>query len=118
MKSMQPTQSLFMATVYRPPEPYTAFLTDSLNSYRTLSWQIIFKFFMTLLFTWKSPQAHSGFRSHHRLQHVSGPTHCHSHTLDLLLSRGINVVHLNIFFSQSWTIGPPFYYSMQWPDLG
>ena len=28
MKSMQPTQSLFIATVYRPPGPYTAFLTE------------------------------------------------------------------------------------------
>ena len=24
-------------------------------------------------------------------QHVSGPTHCHNHTLDLILSHGINV---------------------------
>ena len=28
MKSMQPTQSLFIATVYRPPGPYTVFLTE------------------------------------------------------------------------------------------
>ena len=28
MKAMQPTQSLFIATVYRPPGPYTAFLTE------------------------------------------------------------------------------------------
>ena len=28
MKSMQPTQSLFIATVYRPHGPYTAFLTE------------------------------------------------------------------------------------------
>ena len=27
-KSMQPTQSLFIATVYRRPGPYTAFLTE------------------------------------------------------------------------------------------
>ena len=57
---------------------------------------------MTLIFTWKSPQTHSkkafgaiidsvGF-----VQHVSGPTHCHSHTLDLVLSHGINVVDLNV----------------------
>ena len=31
------------------------------------------------------------------VQHVSGPSHCHSHTLDLVLSRGINVVDLNVF---------------------
>ena len=37
------------------------------------------------------------------LQHVSGPTHCHSHTLDLVLSHGINIVDLNIF---PWSIGP------------
>ena len=30
------------------------------------------------------------------VQHVSGPTHCHSHTLDLVLSHGINV-DLNVF---------------------
>ena len=28
MKSMQPTQSLFIATVYSPPGPYTAQLTE------------------------------------------------------------------------------------------
>ena len=28
MKSMQPIQSLFIATVYRPPGPYTAFLIE------------------------------------------------------------------------------------------
>ena len=31
------------------------------------------------------------------VQHVSGPTHCHSHTLDLVLSHLINVVDLNVF---------------------
>ena len=31
------------------------------------------------------------------VQHVYGPTHCHSHTLDLVLSRGINIVDLNDF---------------------
>jgi hypothetical protein len=31
------------------------------------------------------------------VQHVSGPTHCHSHALDLVLSRGINIVDLNVF---------------------
>ena len=28
MKSMQPTQACFIATVYRPPGQYTAFLTE------------------------------------------------------------------------------------------
>ena len=28
LKSMQPTQSLFIATVYRPSGPYTAFFTE------------------------------------------------------------------------------------------
>ena len=28
------------------------------------------------------------------VQHISGPTHCHSHTLDLVLSHGINIVDL------------------------
>ena len=31
------------------------------------------------------------------LSNISGPTHCHSHTLDLVLSHGINVVDLNVF---------------------
>ena len=31
------------------------------------------------------------------VQRVSGPTHCQSHTLDLVLSRRINVVDLNVF---------------------
>ena len=35
------------------------------------------------------------------VQHVFGPTQCHCHVLDLVSSRGINVVDLN---------GPPFYY--------
>jgi hypothetical protein len=30
IKSMQPTQSLFIATVHRPPGPYTAFLIEFL----------------------------------------------------------------------------------------
>ena len=30
-------------------------------------------------------------------QHDSGPTHCHSHTMDLGLSRGIIIVDLNVF---------------------
>uniref|UniRef100_A0A8K9XEN3 Reverse transcriptase domain-containing protein n=1 Tax=Oncorhynchus mykiss TaxID=8022 RepID=A0A8K9XEN3_ONCMY len=29
--------------------------------------------------------------------YIHGPTHCHSHTLDLVLSHGINVVDLNVF---------------------
>jgi hypothetical protein len=31
MKSIQPTQSLFIAAVHRPPGPYTAFLTEFLS---------------------------------------------------------------------------------------
>jgi hypothetical protein len=31
------------------------------------------------------------------VQHVFGPTHWHSHTLDLFLSCGINIVDLNVF---------------------
>ena len=31
------------------------------------------------------------------VQHAFGPTHCHSNTLDLVLSRGINVVDLIVF---------------------
>ena len=31
------------------------------------------------------------------VQHVSGPTHCHIHTLDLVLSHGIYIVDLNVF---------------------
>jgi hypothetical protein len=40
------------------------------------------------------------------VQHVSEPTHFHNHTLDLVLSHGIDIVDLNVFF----IIRPPFYY--------
>ena len=104
MKSMQPTQSLAIATVYRPPGPYTAFLTEFPEFLSDLVVMADNNLsLVTLIFTWKSPQTHSkkafgaiidsvGF-----VQHVSGPTHCHSHTPDQVLSHGINVVDLNVF---------------------
>jgi hypothetical protein len=103
MKSMQPTQSLFIATVYRPPGPYTAFLTefpeflsglvviadnihifDDFNIHMEKSTDPLQKAFGAIIDS-------IGF-----VQHVSGPTHCHSHTLDLFLSCGINIV-FNVF---------------------
>ena len=99
MKSMQPTQSLFIATVYRPPGPYTAFLMEfpefqsdlvvmadnihifgDLNIHMEKSTDPLQKSFRAIIDS-------VGFR----------PTHCQSHSLDLLLSRGINVVDLNVF---------------------
>ena len=104
MKSMQPTQSLFIATVYRPPGPYTAFLTEfpeflsdlvimadnihifgDYNVHMEKSTDPLQKAFGAIIDS-------VGF-----VQHVSGPTHCHSHTLDLVLSQGLNVVDLNAF---------------------
>ena len=98
--SMQPTQSLFIATVYRPPGPYTAFLTESPEFLSDLI--VIADNILILIFTWKSPQTHSKRLSEPSstqwvLSNMSGPTHCHSHTLDIVLSHGINVVALNVF---------------------
>ena len=101
MKSMQPTQSLFIATVYRPPGPYTAFLIEfpELPSDLVVIADNILIFGDFYIHMEKSTDPHQktpidsvGF-----VQHVSGPTHCHSHTLDLVLSHGINVVDLNVF---------------------
>jgi hypothetical protein len=104
MKSMQPIQSLSIATVYRPPRSYKAFLTEfpeflsdfvvmadnikifgDFNFHMEKSTDPLQKAFGTIIDS-------VGF-----VQHVSRPTHCHSHTLDLVLSRGIDVVDLNVF---------------------
>ena len=98
MKSMQPTKSLFIATVYRPPGPYIAFLTE------------FPEFLSDLVVIAHNIHIFGDFNIHMEkstdggiidsvgfVQHVSRPTHCHSHTLDLVLSRGINVVDLNVF---------------------
>ena len=78
MKSMQPTQTLFIATVYRPSGPYAAFLTEFLEFLLDLVVMADnIHIFDDLIFTWKSPH----------VQHVSRSTHCHSHNLDLVLSR-------------------------------
>jgi hypothetical protein len=104
MKSMQPTQSLFRATVYRPLGPYTAFLTEFpefLSDLVVIADNInIFGDFNIHMEKSTDPLQKAfgaiidlvGF-----VQHVSGPTHCHSHTLDLVLSHGINVVDLMFF---------------------
>ena len=104
MKSMQPTQSLFIATVYRPPGPYSAFLTEFpefLSNLAVMADNIhIFGDFNIHMEKSADPLQKAfgpiidsvGF-----VLHVFGPTHCHRHTLDLVLSRGINVVDLNVF---------------------
>ncbi|CDQ87263.1 unnamed protein product [Oncorhynchus mykiss] len=104
MKYMQPTQSLFIATVCRPPGPYTAFLTEFpefLSDLVVIADNIhIFGDFNIHMEKSTDP-LQKAFRaiidSVGFVQHVSGPTHCHSHTLDLVLSHGINVVDLNVF---------------------
>jgi hypothetical protein len=101
MKCMQPTQSHFIATVYSPPGPDTAFLTEFLeflldleeiannihifgdiNIHMEKSTNCLQKAFGPIIYS-------VGF-----VQHVSGPTYCHNHTLDLILSRGIDFVDL------------------------
>ena len=102
MKSMQPTQSHFIATVYRP---YTAFLVE------------FPEFLSDLVFIGDNIQIFGDFNIHmekstHPLQkafgaiidsvgfvqHVSGPTHCHSHTLDLIKSnqKKKNICHIHM----------------------
>ena len=118
MKSMQPPQSIFIATVYRPSGPYTAFLTEFpgfLSDLVVIAYNIqIFGDFNihmekstdTLQKVFGAIIDSVGFG-----QHVSGPTHCHSQTLYLVLSRRINVVDLNVFpLNPGLIIGPPFYY--------
>ena len=104
MKSMQPTQSLFIATNYRHPGPYTAFLIEIpqlLSDLVVITDNIqIFGDFNIHMGKYTDPlQKAFGARidSVGFVQHVSGPTHCHSHTLDLVLSHGINVGILMFF---------------------
>ena len=100
MKSMQPTQSLFIATVYRPPGPYTTFLTE------------FPEFLSDLVVIADNIHIFGDFNIHMEkstdtLQKAVGAiidsvvivqrVSCHSHTLDLVLSHGINVVDLNVF---------------------
>ena len=92
------------ATVYRPPGPYAASLTEfpeflsdlvvradnilvfgDFNIHMEKSTDPLQKAFGTIINS-------VGF-----VQHVSRLTHCHSHTPDLVLSRGINIVDLNVF---------------------
>ena len=104
MKSMQPTQSLFIATVYRPPGPYTAFLTEFpefLSDLVVIADNILIFGDFNIHMEKSTDPLQKAFGaiidSVGFVQHVSGPTHCHSHTLDLVLSHGINVVDLNVF---------------------
>ena len=104
MKSMRPSLSLFIGTVYRPPGPDTAFLTE------------LHEILLDLVIIAANIQIFGDFNIHMEkstdplqkafgaiidsvgfVQHVSGPTHCHSHTLDLVLSHGMNVVDLKVF---------------------
>ena len=43
------------------------------------------------------------------VQHVSGPTHCHSHTLDLVLSHGIH----NVFTGRATCPRPAVFNSLE-----
>ena len=92
MKSMQPTQSLFIATVCRPPEPYTAFLTEFREFLSDLevmadNIQIFGDFNIHMEKSTDLLQNDFGaiIDSVGFVQHVSGPTHCQSHTLDLVV---------------------------------
>ena len=105
MKSMQPTQSLFIATVYRPPGPYTAFLiefTEFLSDLVVIADNILIFGDINIHMEKSTDSLQKAFGaifdSMGFVQHVSGPIHCHSHTLDLVLSRGINIVDLNVFY--------------------
>ena len=101
MKSMQPTQSLFIATVYRPPGPYTAFLTEFPEFLSDLTDNILIFGDFNIHMEKSADPLQKAFGaiidSVGFVQHVSGPTHWHSHTLDLVWSHGINVVDLNVF---------------------
>ena len=104
MKSMQPFQSLFIATVYRPPGPYTAFLIEFPEFLSDLvvmadNIQIFGDFNIHMEKSTDPLQKAFGaiIDSVGFVQHISGPTHCHSHTLELVLSNGINVVDRNVF---------------------
>ena len=106
MKSIQPNQSLFIGTVYRPPGPYTSFLTEFPEFLSDLVIMAdnthIFgdcnihmeKSTDTLQKAFGAAKNSVGF-----VQHVSRPTHRDSHTLDVVLYRGRNIGDLNVFFS-------------------
>ena len=101
MKSMQPTQSLFIATVYRPPGPYTAFLTEFpefLLDLVVIADNILFFGDFNIHLEKSTDPLQKAFGAIiNSVGFVSGPIHCHCHTLDLVLSHGINVVDLNVF---------------------
>ena len=66
---MQPTQSLFIATVYRPPGPYTAFLTEFpefLSDLVVIADNILIFGHFNIHMEVHRPTP-KGFRSHHRL---------------------------------------------------
>ena len=96
---MQPTQSLFIATVYRPPGPYTAFLIEFpefLSDLVVMADNIFKNIYIHMEKSTGPLQKAFGamIDSVGFVQHVSGPTHYHSHTLDIVLSLGINIVDL------------------------
>ncbi len=95
--------SLALATVYRPPGPYTDFLKEFAD------------FLLDLLVNVDKVLVVGDFNIHadntndalwHAFtdiinsfgvkQNVTGPTHCFNHTLDLIISHGINLNDIDI----------------------
>ncbi|KAJ8359885.1 hypothetical protein SKAU_G00164100, partial [Synaphobranchus kaupii] len=96
-------QSSFLVSVYRPPGPYSDFLIEFAEFLSCLAISadkvvIVGDFNIhvdkpgdPLGTAFASIIDSVGFK-----QNVCGPTHYHSHTLDLVLSYGINVINLTI----------------------
>ena len=97
MKSMQPTQSLAIATVYRPPGPYTPFLTEFLSDLVVMADNIHIFGDFNIHREKSTDSLQKAFRAIIDSMCLLTPTHCHSHTLDLIVSCGINIVDLNGF---------------------
>jgi hypothetical protein len=97
IKSMQPSHSLFIVTVYRPPGPYTAFLTEFPEFPEFLSDLVVIADNIIIFGYFNIHKETDPSSTEWVWSNVSGPTHCHNHTLDLVLFRGIDMVDLNVF---------------------
>ena len=104
MKVNQADKSFYIATIYRPPGPYTLFLNEFpefLSNLVVMADSILIFGDFNIHMENPNDPLQKAFQaiidSMGFIQHVSGPTHCHNHTLDLVLSREIDIVDLIIY---------------------
>ncbi len=92
-----------LATVYRPPGHYTDFIkefVDFLSEFVLAADKVLIVGDFNIHVENEKDALGSAFldilNSIRVRQHVSGPTHCWNHTLDLILSHGIDVNGVDI----------------------